>query len=55
MHALTTRVFHAIAGLCTGGSGNTGREGWLGYVSGELDDDWPVIELEGALTCLAGE
>ena len=38
-----------------GGSGNTGRAGWLGYVSGELGDDWPVTELEGALTCLAGE
>ena len=40
--------------LTAGGSGNTGRDGWLGYVSGELGDDWPVSELEGALTCLAG-
>eukprot|EP01043_Picozoa_sp_COSAG02_P020363 COSAG02_NODE_1003_length_15280_cov_57.673803_9_plen_73_part_00 len=41
--------------FCAGGSGNTGRAGWLGYVSGELGDDWPVTELEGALACLAGE
>jgi hypothetical protein len=44
-----------VAADSSGGSGNTGRAGWLGYISGELGDDWPVTELEGALTCLAGE